>query len=238
MSSSSILEPTGEVALEATKTSEEASDVCLKNAEYFLQGDVDAMEMLGSDIAAWLGCSYMAKDAGRHDICIVPETVTASSAQVRYYIPRLMAKSTHCDSGGTAGISVLLSGVGRHDLLPVFQEKEDDSYALAVGILLFIQTCANHYDLDVSIKPVVCDLLNSWIKPAVEWKSLPNADEVARCFFGDVWRVFATSINNDGGEIMVGEMVRDERPPFLPGLCPSQSTSMSAPLPGEIGMAN
>lgn len=131
-------------------------------------------------------------------------------------------------------VSSLLGGISLNGGWRSFLETEDDTYVLAHALLVYLQTYAPGFKLDAHIASSVCTILNEWLVPALPWEGLPGAAELARRLVGETWCSLALPDKLDqivSHRECAGDLLAEQRPPFLPGLCPAQSIVEAELLP-------
>lgn len=184
-----------------------------------------------------LGCPHVVEVDGVWAKIVCPDMCAENLSAIHYCIPQLLEVAASSPIEGALNITSLLAGIVRHEMWETLLRSPCDAYNLAVSILSYIETYTPEYLLDATTRPQVCTILNEWLKPVVEWSELPPEDAVARSLFGDAWVGIFNVPNSDGENISIAGLVRQQRPLFLPGLCPAQSPQMSAPLPAlDISM--
>jgi hypothetical protein len=139
---------------------------------------------------------------------------------------------------GASSFSSVLAGMLTHcsEGKPASAEH---AYDLAIVSLLFTETYTADYNLDALVADMLCGVLNAWIKPETPIVDVPGVGVLSRHLFGDPWRCLFVPdhLENSVGHALfgtdqfIGDLVWQQRPPLLPGLCPGQSNQMSVPLP-------
>jgi hypothetical protein len=136
----------------------------------------------------------------------------------------------------------LLTGAMRHNCVELNALKDKDARALADTILNFIGYFDND-EIDQQAAPFICVLLNEWLLPSSPWLVLPGPAAVCRAMFGEAWCNFllpeidfdTPGISSDLFQYDIAAIVKKERPPFLPGLCPGQKEPPLVTLPENLG---
>jgi hypothetical protein len=198
----------------------------------YIENDAQDEDFMGTDLLALLGCTYVVYDRGTSTNLIVnPDFRSEDLSVVKYCIEQLFEVVVAQSSRGGINVTGLLTGIIRYDMWRKFLSTASSAYQLAIGLLVFSDTYAHDYQVDVVTAPLVCHLLNEWIQPVVQWEELPSATDIAAHLFGNAWLSIVEVPLADGLPISISKLVALERPPFLPGMCPAQEDILSAPLP-------
>lgn len=186
---------------------------------------------LPEELLALLGCPHLrTADGGGLTVPPLPKAHIAEIGEALLKITSLVASSLAepvCDAAS------VLSGLWRSHCWALCLREESTTYAMAAVLLEFLQGYSSIYRLDNYAGPDVCNLLNAWLKQPSPWTDLPSSADVAEHLFGAGWCM----LRLPSAERALGELVYQERPPFLPGLCPAQDVLQSAPLPADLGLA-
>jgi hypothetical protein len=183
-------------------------------------------------IFAIAGCPYMS---------INMEILTAPRCHAKTNVlPDCLGRLLHAivrnPSRLTQDITSVVSGILRHEVWEYFLLREDDTYALSRGVLFYLEDYEPSFPLDAALADDMCKLLNTWLKPKVLWTTLPCVEDVTDHMFGSAWLhlIKRPSMDPGWGET-IGDMAFDDRPPFLPGVCPAQVITLGVALP-DIGL--
>lgn len=186
---------------------------------------------MGPDLCILLGCPYSRYDEYCFDL--PPSDVSDGDLKdIETGIFRILDCILPYGGGHCDNIPFLLMGIRRHQLHPWKDGSVDQTYAMAVAILTYADAFWSQAKADVAASEPVCNMLNNWLKPATPWEKLPGDAEIAELLFGAAWILLA-----DNENFVLADIVRRERPAFLPGLCPAQLQPGSATLPADLGMA-
>jgi hypothetical protein len=120
---------------------------------------------------------------------------------------------------------------------------EDGAYALATGLIGYIEDYYPEFKLDTAAAPYICLILNEWLKPVVEWVQPPSIGVLFEHMFGDVWPGLVLPDdhwkplgNTCANQDIACDVMWQERPPFMPGLCLAQVAPPGVDLPADVGL--
>jgi hypothetical protein len=134
----------------------------------------------------------------------------------------------------------MLDGLVRDNHWKLCLENPSLRYAFVRSIIFFSEMIAmgeqiqfdGRWCLLTEVRPVVYGMLNAWLRPLEPYTAMPSAEELTRAMFGNAWCDLMLDAVRAGG---VGDLIRSQKPPFLPGLVIAQAEAPSMTLP-EIGM--
>lgn len=137
----------------------------------------------------------------------------------------------------------LLAGLGLHDCWQQCLQDEASARNLAVQLLQYIEGFSKTDLIYETADPHVAKILSAWLGlPAAA--VTPGPVTVCQSLFGDAWCSFylpdgAIDAPGEGWKMLakIADIEDRERPPFLPGLCPSQDGILSVPLPEDLGFS-
>jgi hypothetical protein len=204
-------------------------------AAHFGQGlEVTAPEVSDA-LYTVLGCSYTGKHW--HEI----RTPVSRAADTATYLPKILPVALVLHDRDMTSAQ-LLSGVARCPCLQECVETEDGAYALASTLINYLRFFSKESNLDVAVMGDILDMVNLWLRPAAPFRVVPSIYTLCEHMFGDLWCNLVLQedtkrppdIMNNIDEHCI-ELIKQQRPPFLRGLCPAQALQLSVPLPDMIG---
>lgn len=127
----------------------------------------------------------------------------------------------------------LLDGLSRNDHWQRGLSSLDDAYEIAVLLLDFsfqaqVYPC-DAVDVFAVVTSVTVPTLNTWLRPKVPFSTHPGVADMASAMFGAGWLSLIDDDDIESGALLVH--IRQQRPPFLPGLVTSQCDSSAEVLP-------
>jgi hypothetical protein len=146
---------------------------------------------------------------------------------MRKCLPQLLSKILPKPYRGDDLTSILI-GLSNCNGWKTSTKSETRAYEMAAAILNFVDYFWEDSHLEKAAEPLVCQMLNEWLKPHLTWTMLPSAGVVCQHMFSAAWCDLALPegcfdpIATDNNVYGIGELVYRERPPFLPGLCSEQ----------------
>lgn len=170
---------------------------------------------------------------------MIPEkTAEIYQELVDHYLSEILGRWAVAGDRSIVQTTCILAGIVRQNRYASYFDTEEKTYVLASTVLNYLEEYSDDNETDALIKDEICAMLSAWLKPAIPWKVIPSARTAAIAMFGSGWcSLFASSWtpHSVGAlkacENYLGFLIYQERPPFLPGLCPAQQDQMSAPLP-------
>jgi hypothetical protein len=133
-----------------------------------------------------------------------------------------------------ADVFAIIDGLLKHGRWLDCLFDMESTHCLAVAL---VRLSMNEPDLVLvrqGLEPALTEMLNSWLKPATSFSSYPSTEALAKAMFGAAWYEFV--IEGPARSLyVVGDIIKDTRPEFLPGLAPSQSISVEEVLPTMEG---
>jgi hypothetical protein len=191
-----------------------------------------------------LGCPYMTLDRVdtmtnmRRPVVIRARAIPAGDHPALFeWLMRLLKHVPTMGDSRSYDLGAVLGSLGCNQYWGQALQMEVTTYQLAGALLSYLNPHVNPrfglYDLDAfrfCVTPGVLTILNDWLKPSALWVTLPSRDAVADAMFGAGWGLLRANTEAD-----LASVILQERPPFLPGLCPAQEVQLSVPLPGDIG---
>lgn len=193
--------------------------------------------LLNTELKTLLGCPYASTRRDGTDILVRPEASPGLLVGARLCLPLLLDEIVD-HRGHADDVASLLAGVELSGWRETMLTTEETAYTLAATLVYFLES----YDpfsavLHLDVIPRACTILNEWLAPAARFSlgELPTPRELCCLFFGDAWCDFVLA-NVKGRDVV--SFVRQARPPFLLGLCPTQdaSTQPRSPLP-DLGVS-
>jgi hypothetical protein len=190
------------------------------------------------DVLSELGCPHL--KGGRLTLW-QPGGLSAAQKKLRgAWMPKLLALATEHRLHLPAEISAFLGGVSIDGSWRELIASEEGSYVLANALLAYVDARAPKFtsarqkatmvQLRKEIDPMVLNILQDWYGQDTLLTRLPSTRDVLASCFGPSFSALYAVVNED-----VCAAVAQQRPPFLPGLCPAQEIQQSAPLPDHLG---
>lgn len=190
--------------------------------------DITSKKRLPEELMALLGCPYLGLNSSLG--LIVPPVHAENIETVGDALVKVMQLVLSNLDEPACDVASVLSGLYRNNCWQICLREESTTYAMAAMLFEFVEGYAPSLRLDHYTGPDVRNLLNAWIRPVVQWVELPSKSDLAGYLSGGAWSMIRLSSMDRA----VGEMVYQERPPFLPGLCPAQNAILSAQLPDDL----
>lgn len=177
-----------------------------------------------------LGCPWVIdKTHSRPAQVVLQDVIDGENDEVTASLMLLLSEIAIGEYTCSIAPASLLFGLWRNNGWRACLESEDSTYHLAFSVIDYLETFTDNPGLDLYVAGAVVKLLNTWLQPSTAWTDMPAASEVTRQLFGDAWCTFALP-NYDWA---ISTTMIEQRPPFLPGLCPAQDASLLClQLPG------
>lgn len=189
---------------------------------------------LALDSLSALACPHL--KGGRIKLW-VPDAVSAHRQELRRkWMPVVLEAATQHRTHLPAELSAFLGSVALDEAWRTMLESETETRILANALLAYVDARAPRFSsarqkstlvqLRAAVDPMVLEILNDWLKPIKPWTILPSSDELLSCCFGQGFSAIHSLVGDD-----LCAVVNQERPSFLAGLCPAQSTIRPVSLP-------
>jgi hypothetical protein len=203
----------------------------------------DSKLEIEDDLFIALECPY-ARVVGTSGEIVWPDRNSRNSREVKKNLLALFSSVAGAapEKRKSLYLGQILCGMERASCWRRLLVKEDSAYLLAVGLIGYVEDYVRTYQMDVAVAPHICLLLNAWLKPIVPWGQPPSIGVLCEHMFGDVWtslvlpgdywEALGATYSDQGLAI---NLIFNDRPPFLPGLCPAQEVRLNVPLPGDVG---
>lgn len=204
-----------------TKSITSLTDMYIKRMALYVAGE-QVYGRLSREFLTTLGCPYVFNNDE-----FEPVSDPVDAAEIRSSIPRLLA-AFGTNAMGRVDVSSLLAGLSRNNCWDECLKSSDSAYLLVHSVLNYITMYDEHFELDILVEKDVCELLTCWLRPPSPWVKIPTVTEVCQHLFGEVWVSLAYC---DEDEMDLARQVREQRPPFMRGLCPNLEKETILPLP-------
>jgi hypothetical protein len=170
-------------------------------------------------------------------IVVTPDLPVNIPPEMPDCLARLLCCVNQDEPRALRPIAILLVAIERHGCLPYFSGEASRCYDLARALLLYVLLTKIPSSLPSGLNEAenvfVCQLLNTWCRPAEPWLTPPSAIELAEHLFGAAWVLFA-----DRESDLIGDVVARELPPFAPGICSAQEDAVGITLPESMGLGS
>lgn len=208
-----------------------------RRAEDFLNGGPDTPVQTIS--LSELHCPYLSPKGIEFEC---EGLLESERADLQKYLPLLLTDMVRGSSLDDSFIALLV-GIQEYGCQPGYPVAACDGHALA-RVLIHYVGAFNSQEMELFAVRHIIDLLNAWVKPDVPWVCLPGVMTLCRTIYGHDWcSMFLPDCHDTVGaycQISVGfeidHIIRKEKPPFMPGLCPEQDAVIRVPLP-DLGMS-
>lgn len=184
-----------------------------------------------------LGCPYLAEYGAIQWPDLRPHhAVVARECVVELLAAFVGARKEMQESASDA--ASVLAGLIAHQWWESCLDSLPGAYTLAAAVLNYVELYGPSVELDRATSPVVCEMLNAWLKPSKPWSELPLAGVIAEHMFGELWSSLAlpdSCFDSDADyvetRILASLIVLRDRPPFLHGLCRARDAAFGVNLP-------
>jgi hypothetical protein len=216
------------------------TDLFLAGHARFRAGKTRSRARLGVGFVKLLGCGDLLYTNTKSTINI---TESSNLEAIQRSLPSLLVA---IGKNPTAPVDAtfLLAALNRHQCWKICLEKEESAYILADRLIAYVETYTDDFYPDAAAKNDILALLNDWLKPVSPWKVLPTAHCVCLHMFDPLWCILRLPSENDFltasasfEDMYINNIINQELPPFLPGLCPAQIIPLSVPLPNDFAFS-
>lgn len=188
-----------------------------------------------------LGCVHASPAGWRNFNFVTPpqpvaehETLVVETLIYALHSQQLLFTSEPPDNNAS-----LLDGLLRQERWRFCLNSQATAIAFATSLTEFWESRPKSTAGSILLREVsgqVCAVLNAWLKPAVPFSGDPldgpaSTYNVARAMFGDAWCAIALSGLTNDQHWKIPELIREQRPPFLPGLLPTDRSLEHESLP-------
>jgi hypothetical protein len=186
---------------------------------------------MDGSLTALLGCPYVS-DVGNVSMNAEPCDADTLAAR-KLVLPEMFAFAA--SHGWHDDRLSLLAGLNRSNCWASRCNDVQHAYDLTEVLVDFVDFYWESHKRYATAAPDVLGLLNAWLKPDIEWSTLPGVRTLCQHLFGDSWCLlvlpdeYADTVgarSTSKPTITLSDFIIEHRPLFLPGLCTAQDTGL------------
>jgi hypothetical protein len=221
-------------------TTSQITDIYLAQAERYAAGLDSRAPKISGDLLERLGCPFILRENGQLT------TSLNGDLNARTYLPSVLVAAVSVSVsalGDDTETTSLLAGIGRAKCWRECIATIGGAYSFAIALVKHIELLWTTSRLDVYVDADVMQAMNGWLELKDPWSDFPSAYMLCQHLFGNAWCDLAlpeSARNIPGSGDVIAEracrIISEQRPPFLPGMCPAQAEPVSVPLPDNLGV--